>query len=494
MLATVLVGPGKPKLVQIPRPPSSTALLSQLSGSEKISTSRTSGDPTTPTHETSQASRFSPWDTPRDSTPFSDMSTVVSAPITVTRRPLPRSSICTDFSSSDQNSTPISSKTGRVSVDTKSDFDQSQSGRQLDDPFSSPRSHRSAYTNCGSSMIVSPVQTSPAISRTRTHEMVGLENMRKQRLKNAITASARILDVLSYHNLHLLTPELAIFREVLPEHNDEKLLTNLQRVFPNSSSIVLSTLAAWLIVDQYLTQLLGQKLQRLSSARAHDRFREYARGANIPNTLWSSHTTPQLSQACQNYWGRLNSIQRTPSSCYPPLSSACSTSILGQQHLYHNHVRSPAISVPASSESSGYSTGVPNKAKTVLGIGIRKTSMPSAAVAVETEIQCLEHRVKSVHESLGEIGQNLVGDWLTNSQQHGLSSLSKESQGSSGSVSDMTADGKDKKSQVPNCMHQRSEREKKVAASAALWQACRAITSLIAEIEIGSRTDAIQQR
>lgn len=485
MLATVLVGPGKPKLVQIPRPPSITVSTRQFSTSQDLPPVLTSDGPITPTHETSQVSKFSPWDTPHDSTPFSDISTIVSAPATIARRP-PRLSIRTDFPDPERNPRPISPETDLGSISTVYESSQDQNDRQLDDPFSSPHSHRSIYTNCGSSMILSPTRPAPVVSRTRTRAFHDLENRRKQNLKDAITASARVLDVLSYHNLHLLTPELAPFREVLPEHNDEKLLANLRRVFPDSSAVTLPTLAAWLIVDQYLTYLLGQRVQYLSPVSISDKARAFTRCTNSPNLHWSSHTTPQLSQACQNYWGRLNSIQRTPSNCYPPISSACSTSALSQQQFHHSHMRSPAISLPAPLEPPSYSAGVPNKTKTLLGIGISNTTSSSAAVPVETELQCLENRVKSVHESLGEIGQKLVGDLLRDYQERSQemsSSDLRRPRSRRGSVSSVTSE------RLPaSSRNQGYDNERPTAAAAgaagaaaALWQACRTIISLIAE-------------
>lgn len=492
MLATVLVGPGKPKLVQIPRPPSITALTRQFSTSRDLPPVLTSSGPITPTHETSQVSKFSPWDTPHDGTPFSDISTIVSAPVTIARRP-PRLSIRTDFPDPKHDPTSISPETDLGSISTVYKSNQDQQDRQLDDPFSSPHSHRSIYTNCGSSMILSPARPAPAVSRTTTRAIHNLENARKQHLKDAITASARVLDVLSYHNLHLLTPELTPFREVLPEHNDERLLVNLRRVFPHSSAVTLPTLAAWLIVDQYLTHLLGQKVQYPSPMSISDRARAFTRCTNSPNLHWSSHTTPQLPQACQNYWGRLNSIQRTPSNCYPPIPSACSTSALSQQQFYHTHMRSPAISMPAPLEPHSYSAGVPNKAKTLLGIGISNTTLSSAAVPVETELQCLEHRAESVHESLGEIGQKLVGDLLGNYQQHSQeisSSDSRRPRSRRGSVSSVTAGNF-----AASCRNQEHDHERTsaAAAAAALWQACRAIISLIAETGDRDRHDVMQQ-
>lgn len=64
MLATVLVGPGKPKLVQIQRPSSGTRRSSLSRASQAGAATEENNSPLTPLQAKKEVSAFSPYDTP----------------------------------------------------------------------------------------------------------------------------------------------------------------------------------------------------------------------------------------------------------------------------------------------------------------------------------------------------------------------------------------------------------------------------------------------
>ena len=236
MIATVLVGPGRPKLVEIQRPPSSQARTE--------TPTQAFPTPSTPKQPPLEVSAFSPYDTPYEETPQIDslISDKVSARIP---------------DSSDRRF-PIALKRSRTS---RSDsLSQGDRLRHLMDPFeSSPRRTRSDRTFRavekrwairGTSELdqtilqpLSPTTRSATWSRCRKLE----------RTLNAVTVA---IDDFPVTLLQLHSPAVRELRN--PQIPDQVYIEALQRIFPSAPSLLVSALTAWIMIDMYFSRLRDQ--------------------------------------------------------------------------------------------------------------------------------------------------------------------------------------------------------------------------------------------
>jgi hypothetical protein len=225
MHATRLRGAGRPKVVNIPRTiSSSTTSTSALNGS------RTLDRPSTPNRPCQEVSVFSP-DTPTTHSRRASRYSITS----LRRVPLtPRGYRGHNFASP-QRSSPRHSSGIRNSLERS--FTESQ------DTFATDSSD---YT------VRSPMRTPPPVL-SPTSEAVAW--VRCTRLESILEAVSQAMETFPDGMLRLDSPAILALR---PPHSLDKMYIDaLQRIFPQTASLLLSALAALLIVDSYFSSLGG---------------------------------------------------------------------------------------------------------------------------------------------------------------------------------------------------------------------------------------------
>jgi hypothetical protein len=234
MLATVLVGPGKPKLVQIQRPPSSTSRSSHARSSradtptEKVDTS-----PSTPVQPKNEVSAFSPYDTPCQRT-YGTITTMMhlanSFESVQSLRPAPLSI------------TPHN---------THHRFDSAVCVRsdKGDNPTESQAS-LPAYTS--SAIWPVPRRSQRSTSDTNT-------KLATRKLESALDQIMSAIDAFPSSLLHLDSPMVRQLRNTGVKSHD--YVAPLQKIFPAASPLLLSPLAAWCLVDAYLSSVERKEME-----------------------------------------------------------------------------------------------------------------------------------------------------------------------------------------------------------------------------------------
>lgn len=446
----MLVGPGKPKLVQIQRPTSSSNSRKEIfSPSQHSNVSQ----PSTPVCNQPEVSLFSPYDTPVTGTPFSDVSTVTS-PITPTPQNHPNLSLQTNLSMFQKQPVTPRRRISPQSDVTMFSTDQRRM-KSLADPFRSPLSHRSSYISCGSSYID---ESPPELTRSSTLDnrslcdysimnQVALQEKYLHSMNKAISSTAKALDAIAIHNFGLTHPELSSFRsDSLRSSIDNILLSSLQKVFPQASSSSLSTLAAWLLVDQHFTQLF---------ATAPPDFLHGASG--------SSYTLSPDEQV-------IMSVSARPS---PVVSRGPWVDLVDLPASSWSPPRKRSISTPINT------SGIPSKAKSILGISSGLTGCTSQPYTHEftdrtdtnTKRVRLEEKARYVHSSVQIVGQKLIKDIMAAASTPSMANYhvgSKSSRRSKHMRDRSIAVG------TNNPIGAMDE-----IAVKALWEACRCLASMV---------------
>jgi hypothetical protein len=222
MHATRLRGAGKPKVVTI-RPISLsttlTSVINELRSPDRLST------PTRPLHEISV---FSP-DTPvKDTQRALTWSTSSLRPLALTPQRYRRRNLAMPERTSSRISQSL-----RYSLET--------SPTEPQDTFAIDLSN---YT------ITSPMRTPPPVLSS-TSEAAAWARCRK--LDSTLEAISQAMDTFPDGMLRLDSPAILVLRT--PHSLDETHINALQRIFPQTASLLLSALAALLIVDSYFSSL-----------------------------------------------------------------------------------------------------------------------------------------------------------------------------------------------------------------------------------------------
>ncbi len=245
MVATVLVGPGKPKIIQIHRPPSSQSKLASPLELQSV--------PSTPVYAPIEVSAFSPYDTPGDmpeidSCPNETTCANPPEPTLISLRPslLPEPlTLPTRTLSNPSDSSMISATLRRL--------------HNLTDPFGiSPRRSRSSRA----SMSADPkwtirhgfgVPESPLAPSPTSHVATWSRCRKMERVLKAVT---RAIDNFPDGMLRLDSVPILDIR--CPHVADKTYIDALQKIFPTAPPLLLSALTAWILVDAYFARLEEQ--------------------------------------------------------------------------------------------------------------------------------------------------------------------------------------------------------------------------------------------
>ncbi|ETI27560.1 hypothetical protein G647_00009 [Cladophialophora carrionii CBS 160.54] len=239
MIATVLVGPGKPKLVHIHRPPSNSGTKPSV---ESLHI------PSTPKQIPVEVSAFSPYDTPSE-LPLHVPSTISGAMYHATRHPtssfLPQ---------------PLALPSRSRSSRSDNVFSTWQRFHDLADPCeTSPRRTRSDRS-------FRATEKRWAIRGTADIDMHALREpspttrsatwSRCRKLERTLNAVTRAIDQFPHDMLQLDSPAVLALRN--PQISDQTYIEVLQRIFPAAAAVLMSALTAWIIVDLYFSRLKAQ--------------------------------------------------------------------------------------------------------------------------------------------------------------------------------------------------------------------------------------------
>lgn len=468
MHATVLIGPGKPRLIQIHRPKRSDHSLTQQHSNDRRTLESVTPITDSGRKQYTSSHRHTP---ASDETRFSDISTT-SRPDTPTpmSQRCPRLSINTnlnmDFSRTSQRSPSTSSSNTMFSIDDhKTSYLPSLSSKYVRRRSSTESRNTSILDESPPRPIyASPESTEPRFSSDMlTFDRICRQRKHYQSLDAVITSTNRALDALAAREFDLISPVLQFFRVDTMTgkyHNttDQVLITHLNKIFPQTSSSSLSTLAAWLIVDAYYTHLFNTAPPGFTSS-------------DFTSDLYNATYSPSTSPSPPSYLPRIT------------ISAATSPTFSSRPHSR------TTISSPLHPSS------IPSKAKSILGIpnapipprptrvhtdpsgcNSHPFDSPPSSVRSRTSPTLLplsparmEEKARVVHASVQTVGRNLVGDLLVGTEKRSCI-RGRLGSGRSGSGSVIgkggvgTAGGS-------GCS-QAQER-----AVNALWEACRCVAS-----------------
>lgn len=405
MQATVLIGPGKPRLIHVHRPMQS----SNTPNLRKNDSTSTSSGPYTPVGNEHKLSVSAPPQTSGSSgTRLSDISSATTVQSPIPKERISRLSVKTNFAMHTPSPSPVR-RPSRSSDDTVFSLD-GHAAQRVPDPFSSPSSRASSTGNTSI-----PDESPLKLSRTLRKSMRGAKNMdntHESSLAAAITSTNKALDALASGSFDLKSPILLSFWETNKSSEsaviaDPKLISRLARVFPHSSQPSLSTLAAWLIVDGYYIHLLSRSAEVYTTPISSATNYQDTRSRNSPRNLRSTHTPPLIT-----------------------ISQATSPT--------HQNTRTTSISSPI------YTTNIPSKAQSILGIQVPQqqqspTRTPTRSLT-QTNAAGHKHRpfttttpgpkhpntppsnptsirdkAKIVHASIQTIGRKLIRDLVLGS-------------------------------------------------------------------------------
>ncbi|KIW96523.1 uncharacterized protein Z519_03592 [Cladophialophora bantiana CBS 173.52] len=243
MIATVLVGPGKPKLVQIQRPPSSRSRGKSPAEGAPI--------PSTPKKAPVEVSAFSPYDTPcdvsHDSHISDDTCIRTQEPSPSSTRAVPQLLAFATRGRTSRSETSVSDGTGPHI-------------RKLTDPFTtSPRRMRSDRSFRTLEMRWAiwdtlEVDTRSVAQLSPTTKSAKWSRCRK--LERALNAVTMAIDEFPDGMLCLDSPAVMELRN--PQITDATYIEALRRIFPLAPSLLISAIMAWVFVDLYFSRLKDQ--------------------------------------------------------------------------------------------------------------------------------------------------------------------------------------------------------------------------------------------
>ena len=226
MRATRLTGAGKPKIITISRPMSlstiSTSMLHDLRPPER---------PSTPTQQWNEISVFSP-DTPiRNSQQILTWSTT-------SLRPAP---LISQWCRRRKSSTLRRSSSGH--------------SQSAGDPLElSPTESQGTFaTDFSNYTLKSPMRTPPQVDSPSSEASAW---SRCSKLERVLEAASQAVDTFPDHMLRLDSPAILALRG--SESLDGMHIEALQRIFPQTASLLLSALAALLLLDTYFSSLREQ--------------------------------------------------------------------------------------------------------------------------------------------------------------------------------------------------------------------------------------------
>lgn len=460
MQATVLIGPGKPRLIQIHRPTRPYHASRQQQQHQHHNDHPSGLVPVTPArNRDKKTSLFSPGGT--SASVRTQSSGVPTATSSGKRLPTGKHQLDQSTSTNlDMQTLRGSLSRRRLSLSSSSTF------MSLDDHATSslldPFGDRWSQESCNTSILDggSPKPTHSPVALTQpvmgldvsTSNQVRQEDIHYQSLILAITSTDQALDALAARNFDLTSPILKSFQRDVKttkchSTRDYVLIAHLNKIFSQSPLSSLSVLAAWLVVDAYYAQLFS----------------------SAPPRSTTSDSYPDL---CDNLQG---SPPRRKNTRLPQITISAATS--------------PTFSTRPHSRTSlsnpVYASHIPSKARSILGI---PNSSPSRAQIATDPTGCnpqpfnpstldtkcspkpsssslsrAEGKARIVHASVQVVGRKLVGDLLTerNKPLHSRGkSLGGNKKGRSGAI------GGKEGSSVDD------------VAVNALWEACRCVASL----------------
>jgi hypothetical protein len=388
MLATLLVGPGKPKLVQISRPPSNASPRDSR-------VEPPVAPPQTPIQYHREISAFSPYDTPYDgvnqdanvptthdgsTTPvpgpsFSSIS-LVPPPLSFMTRTDSYQSSSTAFSNTIQHLQNQADPFGCPPEPTPSTICSSSSciaalpGSQKEYPQPNPEYRYN--------MVPTPSRDSSPTLSTRSYPSTSTRcNTTQPNLVNILAAISSAINTFSLCSsfsslralttLHLSSPAVLDLR--CPQIPDSKYITILSKIFPSISTNArrkregetqLSALAAWILVDLYLCKAIAT----LKTQWQHDHYSP-VRPSNWATVIPSKE--PQQQQSSYRY-----------------------TSLINQSNSSLNRI--------------------PTKARDLLGITTtpQHQNTSSSAMNSQQHTTALLHRAIAVQQSVSVVGQKIV--------------------------------------------------------------------------------------
>jgi hypothetical protein len=250
MLATVLIGPGKPRLVQIQRPPSGTSRSSQSGASCSVTTTEDEYDsPATPLQAKNEISAFSPYDTPCQRTygARTPMMQLANSSESVQKlRPAPLS---------------ITPRTTHHRIDSAiyvPEVERKQNHHNNDKANNNPSASKSPFpSNPFSSSTIWPTRTPTPPCAVPSSATKFDNKLRARQLSSALSLITSAIDAFPSSLLHLDAPLIRQLRNTrIPAH---AYVAPLQRIFPTTSPLLLSALAAWWCVDRYLEEVLHRE-------------------------------------------------------------------------------------------------------------------------------------------------------------------------------------------------------------------------------------------
>ncbi|KEF58476.1 uncharacterized protein A1O9_06402 [Exophiala aquamarina CBS 119918] len=424
MIATVLVGPGKAKIVQIQRPPSSQAsqeaeiahaVCEHGNGEESVHEPTTTLDsrPHTPTQRTMEVSAFSPYDTPgaEDTTLqyISIESCISDTPITGPRI----AENCGIASPSSEKLVPaplkLPSRT-RTSRSDSSIFSSTlQQLQDLADPFgtssttafqSSARKRlkksKSSHHNGHSSKNFSshhsqswPIEDFPQRKKENCHPQKSslqesptlrsttLTRLRRlHKLNRILCAVTHAIDHFPSNLLYLSSP---VVLELRPSKvSDQMYVDALARVFPGACSTLLESLTAWILIDLFF-----------------EKVRNEARGGGVLAQFDSNLHAGSL------YLGGSDHRYSYDSTRTANNASGYSSYYPQRQHYqYHEHLtQSPGQHYQRRPRRD---RNIPSKAHEMLGIGAPDVT------SIRLSEFALKWRAESVAVSVAVVGHRLV--------------------------------------------------------------------------------------
>jgi hypothetical protein len=289
MIATMLVGPGKPKLVQIQRPPSSP------------SNSAKSATPATPKSNTLEVSAFSPYDTPCDIPPQHENilqsqlpPLKVALPVSLSRSISTTLSVDSATSNTPPRTAPAPASASPYAV-RKRVCQAAESPtvalQRPPDPFVvTPQRSRSRRSS-GALQKRWAIRQSPAFfipPAPDTSPTLRIATVRQDRkLDRILDGISQAIDGFPERMLSLDGFPVSELRN--SEVENQRQTEALQRIFPLGSERLLGSLIAWIMVDLFLNRLkpqptvaLCRSLSSISMTSIPNKAREIL-GIGLPN-------------------------------------------------------------------------------------------------------------------------------------------------------------------------------------------------------------------
>lgn len=435
MQATVLTVPGRPRLIQIHRPQYSDLAQMDVGSAPALS------EPSTPMRCKHEASKFSPYDTPASEITAGSASRTVSEATPIARI---HNVLAMRTDPAKPRQPQVTPPKRRSSALRNKENEGQHSPKQLGDPFGSPVSQSPKNRAAGLSLTH---ERRPTLTRSFTQDTISgsgnstLNHMRQQEsydtaLNSAISSTIKAFDAMAFDGFYLHSPELSPFRtERLGSSIDTMLITNLRKIFPQGSQSALSTLAAWLVVDQHFTTVFDS---------APNEPLDWTDDYNSTGFDWPISSSP---------------CRKKPSSRGLQVQ---------QRESFNTH---DLFSSPLNSIS------IPSKARSILGMGVQtdpagckpRPFTANSSLCVEVTSTTTENHTKSAHASVQNMGRKLVRD-LT------LSSPLPENTGRQKTLRAKTLRGRNSAQASADAVFSGSAMEDVVNG---MWEACRCIVSML---------------